>query len=1117
MRASEALRAHLTSCTRFVSSGDVIAVPRHHPTNPEPLFTPQNEHGSSDRAGNSTGDEVQNDNDESRNTYSTASLVADNIEGSLGGRGREVRGTRGQPCWLYVVVSVEPAVEYPMRLEPLSGATEVALAGAPCRSPSPVGAEGWYTSPCSPPLSPTPSDSSPASQPPSSLPPTQLCQPQQKTCASHHSTGQGSRIPLLGVHANAAWHPQPSLPGLVGPLLPLWREVARVFAPLLHPKSSTLYGRVVPVLKLAADGHLSMTPDFHFKLINMLKCGSDLMLVRSCITGYDLMLVPNVRWEDIGGLEEAKKTILDTNTLQNESVLDPVNSMHRKDFKSVERASDHALLMGKTCMLSTCAGGEEGSAGVLGVVGARRIADALLECTCTHTSPASRLAVCPHHTCQTWATPTGGKSQPQHTSEGGGRVNSSDVSESRGGVIQGKPAGTANGPLAAEWAAGFQQRQQQQQQQQRLQEQPGLVLVVASCHALQVCVWVVSLCLLFVAVRDVPGSVCVLEFTGAVLLVGAGSVRIAVKNGAGVSLQPVVMRAQTCQSIFCLQVQQRPVHAEQHGPRLVLRNDELTLNGSMPHLVHVFVNTKDVAVPVGSCFTHTFHAQAKTCAHIWWNHATLGEYLSMHYDVTVPVGRCFTHTFHAQAPSKEHYLSMLWEVLGEWTAEHQAWQKQEATLQQRQQHQENGGQRVDEGVEGLQEGVVNGRAGKMDDGGNGHDDGMEVNARDPVITDPVSVEGGEKGHTSSSLKLVSWRTCPAFGMFVKAQVEVEVEVEVEIELPLKHRSLFSQGVATRSGLLLYGPPVVLYGTLGARGATWPPENRFVCIRTSMCTNVGGLKGLTQYLRCSKFGVAGVQYGVGAVQVRLHAGSGATVLAKAMAMPCSGKTLLAKAVATQCASTFMSVKGPELINMYVGESERQVREVFARARRAAPCVMFFDELDALAPARGAAGDSGATNRPDLLDPSLLRPGRMDKLVYIGIAHEPESKARVLKALTRKFALAEDVDLDAIAEAAPVQLTGADLYALCADAWMVAFKRRVAEIEAATVAAAEEGTCAGKHEKEDQQRRQQQQQQQQEEDRVLVTGEDMRHALQQLVPSLSLHEIAKYEQLRDRYEV
>ena len=121
-------------------------------------------------------------------------------------------------------------------------------------------------------------------------------------------------------------------------------------------------------------------------------------------------------------------------------------------------------------------------------------------------------------------------------------------------------------------------------------------------------------------------------------------------------------------------------------------------------------------------------------------------------------------------------------------------------------------------------------------------------------------------------------------------------------------------------------------------------------------------------------------------------------------PGTGKTLLAKAVATSCALNFFSVKGPELLNMYIGESEANVRRVFQRARDAKPCVIFFDELDSVAPKRGAHGDSGgvmdrivsqllaeldgvagsesgadvfvigATNRPDLLDPALLRPGR-----------------------------------------------------------------------------------------------------------------------------------------------
>merc|ERR1719510_2367720 len=154
-------------------------------------------------------------------------------------------------------------------------------------------------------------------------------------------------------------------------------------------------------------------------------------------------------------------------------------------------------------------------------------------------------------------------------------------------------------------------------------------------------------------------------------------------------------------------------------------------------------------------------------------------------------------------------------------------------------------------------------------------------------------------------------------------------------------------------------------------------------------------------------------------------------------PGVGKTLLAKALATECSLNFLSVKGPELLNMYVGQSEENVREVFERARKASPCVIFFDELDALAPNRGKSGDSGgvmdrivsqllaeldgvksdtksadaivfvigATNRPDLIDPALLRPGRFDRLVYLGIPSEKTEKLRILKALTRKFILSE----------------------------------------------------------------------------------------------------------------
>jgi peroxin-6 len=145
-------------------------------------------------------------------------------------------------------------------------------------------------------------------------------------------------------------------------------------------------------------------------------------------------------------------------------------------------------------------------------------------------------------------------------------------------------------------------------------------------------------------------------------------------------------------------------------------------------------------------------------------------------------------------------------------------------------------------------------------------------------------------------------------------------------------------------------------------------------------------------------------------------------------PGTGKTLLAKAIATEFSLNFFSVKGPELLNMYIGESEANVRRVFQRARDARPCVVFFDELDSVAPKRGNQGDSGgvmdrivsqllaeldgmsdggegvfvigATNRPDLLDQALLRPGRFDKMLYLGVSDTHDKQQTILEALTRK---------------------------------------------------------------------------------------------------------------------
>ena len=258
-----------------------------------------------------------------------------------------------------------------------------------------------------------------------------------------------------------------------------------------------------------------------------------------------------------------------------------------------------------------------------------------------------------------------------------------------------------------------------------------------------------------------------------------------------------------------------------------------------------------------------------------------------------------------------------------------------------------------------------------------------------------------------------------------------------VQLPLRHRALFSKGGRRRSGALLYGPP----GT--------------------------------------------------------------------------GKTLLAKAVATECGLRFLAVKGPELINMYIGESERNVREVFARARAAKPCIVFFDELDALAPARGSGGDSGgvmdrvvsqllaevdglsgaggddvfvsgATNRPDLLDPALLRPGRFDKMLYIGVDDSPNGRLRVLEALTRRFNLATDVALPELARRCPARYTGADLYALCADAWMRAVKRRLALGDAGAEAP------------------------------VVVETADFEGSMAELAPSLSAEELERYAQLASGFD-
>jgi len=179
-------------------------------------------------------------------------------------------------------------------------------------------------------------------------------------------------------------------------------------------------------------------------------------------------------------------------------------------------------------------------------------------------------------------------------------------------------------------------------------------------------------------------------------------------------------------------------------------------------------------------------------------------------------------------------------------------------------------------------------------------------------------------------------------------------------------------------------------------------------------------------------------------------------------PGTGKTLLAKAVATESEANFISVKGPEFLNKWVGESEKAVRETFRKARQASPCVIFMDEIDSIAPERGTGSDSNvtervisqmltemdgleglsdvvviaATNRPDIMDPALLRPGRFDKSIYIGPPDEASRKS-IFGIHTKSKPLADDVSLDDLAKRTE-GCTGADISAICNEAVMNAVR-------------------------------------------------------------------------------
>ncbi|KAG0696210.1 P-loop containing nucleoside triphosphate hydrolase protein [Suillus ampliporus] len=242
-------------------------------------------------------------------------------------------------------------------------------------------------------------------------------------------------------------------------------------------------------------------------------------------------------------------------------------------------------------------------------------------------------------------------------------------------------------------------------------------------------------------------------------------------------------------------------------------------------------------------------------------------------------------------------------------------------------------------------------------------------------------------------------------------------------------------------------------------------------------------------------------------------------------PGCGKTLLAKAVANESRANFISVKGPELLNKYVGESERAVRQVFSRARASSPCVIFFDELDALVPRRDESMSESsarvvntllteldgldsrksvyviaATNRPDMIDPAMVRPGRLDKLLYVDLPSADE-RVEIVRTLVRKvpFALT-DPSAETILQCAEHIVrdkcdgySGADLAAVVREAGVIALKRVLGALDQMD----ESGGLV------------------EDRPRVLVVLEDFMRAQDKVGPSVSAAQRRKYEALRAKF--
>ncbi|MEF8874395.1 MAG: CDC48 family AAA ATPase [Candidatus Thermoplasmatota archaeon] len=241
----------------------------------------------------------------------------------------------------------------------------------------------------------------------------------------------------------------------------------------------------------------------------------------------------------------------------------------------------------------------------------------------------------------------------------------------------------------------------------------------------------------------------------------------------------------------------------------------------------------------------------------------------------------------------------------------------------------------------------------------------------------------------------------------------------------------------------------------------PSAMREVMIETPEVTweDIGGLEGVKQELK------EAIEWPLQYEELFSHMDAEVPKGILLSGPPGTGKTLTAKAIANESDANFISVKGPEFFSKWVGESEKAVRETFRKAREAAPTIIFFDEIDALAPERGSSSDSnvservisqllteldglealhdvvviGATNRPELIDPALLRPGRFDRRITIDMPDE-STRERIFKVHTRERPLADDVDIEKLAKDTK-DMSGADIASICNEAVMLAMREYI----------------------------------------------------------------------------